>query len=112
VNTLVIAILLAIYFVGVFFGYLWRYVALLAMKNPTAGTTNGVTFKENLRILLAASLWPVRWFGYYIQGLKNNRDGLKWYEARYEDCIYVWPLSFPVLLVVAIIIIIIGMYLK
>jgi len=69
-STLVIEILLAIYFVGVFFGYLWRYVALLALKNPTEGTTNGVTFNENLRILLAASLWPVRLIWYRIRVLK------------------------------------------
>jgi len=56
-------------------------------------------------------IWPIKVVLYDCFQI-DNRDGLKWYEARYEDCKYVWPLSFPVLFIAVIIIIIVGMYLK
>lgn len=75
-------------------------------------STNGRPSPKVLAWFVCMSVfWPIKIVLYdYFQ--IDNRDGLKWYEARYEDCKYVWPFSLPVFLITALTITIIGMCLK
>lgn len=49
-----------IYSSGVVFGIIWRRKFLMTIKGPDS--SNYLTAKENLRILLVSILWPFRLF--------------------------------------------------